>query len=285
MAVRQLPPSLINRIAAGEVIERPASVVKELVENAIDAGAARIEIVATGGGLSLIRIGDDGCGMDAQDLALAVERHATSKLSGDDLLDIATLGFRGEALPSIGSVAKLTIQSRAQGSEAGSEIKVEGGRSSGVRPAALNAGTRVEVRDLFYATPARLKFMKSERAEQAAISEAVKRLAMAHPGISFALTSGERVTLRLPAVMAGDAQGVLARLARIMGDDFMGDSLSVKAEREGVTLEGFAGLPTLNRANQAMQFLFVNGRPVRDKLLAGAVRAAYGDQIDRKSVV
>lgn len=281
MAVRQLPPSLINRIAAGEVIERPASVVKELVENAIDAGAARIEIVATGGGLSLIRVSDDGRGMDTGDLALAVERHATSKLSGDDLLDIGTLGFRGEALPSIGSVARLTIQSRARGDGEGAEIRIEGGRSSGVRPAALNAGTRVEARDLFYATPARLKFMKSERAEQAAISEAVKRLAMAHPGIAFALASGERTVLRLPAVMPGDARGVLARLARIMGEDFLGDSLSVRAEREDVILEGFAGLPTLNRANQAMQFLFVNGRPVRDKLLAGAVRAAYGDLVPR----
>lgn len=281
MVVRQLPPSLINRIAAGEVIERPASVVKELVENAVDAGASRIDVVATGGGLSLIRVSDDGCGMDAADLALAVERHATSKLSSDDLLDIGTLGFRGEAIPSIGSVARLTIQSRARGSDAGSEIRIEGGNSSGVRPAALNPGTRVEVRDLFYATPARLKFMKSERAEQGAISEVVKRLAMAHPGISFALTSGERTTLRLPAVMTGDAQGVLARLGRIMGDDFMGDSLAIRAARDGVTLEGFAGLPTLNRANQMMQFLFVNGRPVRDKLLAGAVRAAYGDLVPR----
>lgn len=281
MAVRQLPPSLINRIAAGEVIERPASAIKELVENAIDAGATRIEIVATGGGLSLIRVSDDGCGMDARDLALAVERHATSKLSGDDLLDIATLGFRGEALPSIGSVAKLTIQSRARGSEAGNEIRIEGGRSSGVRPAALNVGTRIEVRDLFYATPARLKFMKSERAEQAAITDVIKRLAMAHPGIAFSLASGERTTLRLPAAMSGDSQGILARLGRIMGDDFMGDSLPVAAAREGVRLEGFAGLPTLNRANQMMQFLFVNGRPVRDKLLAGAVRAAYGDLVPR----
>lgn len=281
MAVRQLPPSLINRIAAGEVIERPASAVKELVENAIDAGASRIEIVSAGGGLSLLRVVDDGCGMDAGDLALAVERHATSKLAGDDLFAIDTLGFRGEALPSIGSVAKLTIRSRARDGGEGAEIRIEGGEKSGPRPAALNAGTSVEVRDLFYATPARLKFMKSERAEQAAISDVVKRLAMAHPGISFTLTSGERTTLRLPAVMVGDGQGALARLARIMGDDFLSDALRVEAAHGQLKVEGFAGLPTLNRANQMMQFLFVNGRPVRDKLLAGSVRAAYGDLVPR----
>ncbi len=281
MAVRQLPPSLINRIAAGEVIERPASAVKELVENAIDAGASRIDIVSSGGGLTLLRVIDDGGGMDGADLALAVERHATSKLAGDDLFAIDTLGFRGEALPSIGSVARLTIQSRARGGGEGAEIRIEGGEKTALRPAALNAGTSVEVRDLFYATPARLKFMKSERAEQAAISVVVKRLAMAHPGIAFSLTSGERTSLRLPAVMAGDGQGVLARLARIMGDDFLGDALRVTAAHGQLKVEGFAGLPTLNRANQMMQFLFVNGRPVRDKLLAGAVRAAYGDLVPR----
>ncbi len=281
MAVRQLPPSLINRIAAGEVVERPASVVKELVENAIDAGAGRIDIVTAGGGLALISVGDDGCGMAAADLSLAVERHATSKLADDDLLAIETLGFRGEALPSIGSVARLTIQSRPSGTAAGAEIRVDAGQKTGPRPAALNPGTRVEVRDLFYATPARLKFMKSERAEQGAIADAVKRLAMAHPGIAFTLVSGERTTLRLPAAMAGDGQAVLARLGRIMGDDFMKDALALDASRDGVTVEGFAGLPTLNRATAAMQFLFVNGRPVRDKLLFGAVRAAYGDLVPR----
>jgi len=281
VAVRQLPSSLVNRIAAGEVIERPASVVKELVENALDAGAERIEIVARGGGLSLLQVSDDGLGMETQDLTLAVERHATSKLSDGDLSNIATLGFRGEALPSIGAVARLTIQSRAQGAEEGVEIIVDAGKKSGPRPAALNKGTRVEVRDLFYATPARLKFMKSERAEQAAISDSVKRLAMAHPEVSFSLISGERTTFRAPAVMAGDNEGVLARLGRIMGEDFMRDARPVRAERDGVRLQGFAGLPTLNRANMMMQFLFVNGRPVRDKLLGGAVRAAYGDLVPR----
>jgi len=279
--LRQLPPSLVNRIAAGEVIERPASVVKELVENALDAGADRIDVVARDGGLSLIQVSDDGCGMSMEDLALAVERHATSKLPDDDLWNIGTLGFRGEALPSIGSVARLSIRSRAGGADDGAEILVDAGRKTGPRPAAQNAGTRVEVRDLFYATPARLKFMKSERAEQAAISDVVRRLAMAHPGVAFSLTSGERVVLRVPSVMAGDSQGVLARLGRIMGEDFMADARPVRAERHGALLEGFAGLPTLNRTNAAMQFLFVNGRPVRDKLLAGAVRAAYGDLVPR----
>lgn len=281
MAVRQLPSSLINRIAAGEVIERPASVVKELVENALDAGAERIEVTVRDGGLSLICVADDGCGMDADDLALAVERHATSKLAGDDLSNIATLGFRGEALPSIGAVAHLHIQSRTRGGAEGAGISVDAGTKTGPRPAALNAGTRVEVRDLFYATPARLKFMKSERVEQAAITDVVKRLAMAHPGVDFALTSGERMVLRVPEAMPGDATGVLARLGRIMGEEFMIDACPVRAERHGASLEGFAGLPTLNRTNQAMQFLFVNGRPVRDKLLGGAVRAAYGDLVPR----
>lgn len=279
MAVRQLPPALINRIAAGEVIERPASAVKELVENAIDAGAGAIDVVAQGGGLSLLRITDDGCGMSPADLELAVERHATSKLPGEDLLAISTLGFRGEALPSIGAVSRLAIQTRARGSAEGAELRVEGGRKSELRPAALNPGTRVEVRDLFYATPARLKFVKSERAEQAAIADVVKRLAMAHPGIAFTLTSGERNVLRLPAVMPGDRQAVLERLARIMGPEFMADAVALDAQREGARVQGFAGLPTLNRANALMQFLFVNGRPVRDKLLAGALRAAYGDLV------
>jgi len=278
VAIRQLPPSTVNRIAAGEVIERPASVVKELVENAIDAGARNIEIAVQNGGLSSIRVSDDGSGMDADDLALALERHATSKLPDDDLLSISTLGFRGEALPSIGSVARLTMQSRDRNSNTGSEILLEAGRKGEARPAALNAGTRVEVRDLFFATPARLKFMKSERAESAAITDAVKRLAMAHADIAFTLINGGRTTLRAPA-MGDDAEAQLARLGRIMGDEFMADALPVAAERGELRCEGFAALPTLHRANTLMQFLFVNGRPVRDKLLVGAVRAAYGDLV------
>jgi DNA mismatch repair protein MutL len=280
MAIRQLSPETVNRIAAGEVIERPASVVKELVENALDAGARQIEVVTAGGGVSLVRVTDDGHGIDARDLALAVERHATSKLANENLLDIRTLGFRGEALPSIGSVAELSIQSRARGAPAAFEIVVNRGRKSALKPAALDVGTRVEVRDLFSATPARLKFLKSERAENQAISEVIRRLALAHPGVSFALTTGERTGIRLPAV-APDAEGVLKRLGRVMGREFMADALPLRAERDGVRVTGYAALPTLNRPDPALLFLIVNGRPVRDKLLVGAVRAAYGDLLPK----
>jgi DNA mismatch repair protein MutL len=278
--IRQLPAETINRIAAGEVIERPASVVKELVENAIDAGAREIEIVTVSGGLSLIRVTDDGSGMDRGNLTLAVERHATSKLPEDDLLDIRSLGFRGEALPSIGSIAHLSIASCPRGTRDGLEVVVDRGSKQGPRPAALNAGTRVEVRDLFSATPARLKFLKSERAENMAVSEVVKRLAMAHPEVGFALTTGERTGLRLPR-NDRDADGLLQRLGRIMGGDFMADALPISGERDGVRVSGFAGLPTLHRPDAGQQFLFVNTRPVKDKLLIGAVRAAYGDLIPK----
>jgi len=281
MAIRQLPPNLINRIAAGEVVERPASVVKELVENAIDAGAARIDVTATGGGLSLIRVADDGAGMSAEDLALAVERHATSKLAGDNLSHILTLGFRGEALPSIGAVARLSITSRAKDARQAHTIAVDGGRKAPLKPAARAAGTDVEVRDLFYATPARLKFMKSERAESAAIADTVKRLALAHPEIAFSLSNAERTTLRLDACPPGLLDHALARLGRIMGADFVHDALPVSAARGPMRVEGFAGLPTLHRPNGLQLYLVVNGRPVRDKLIAGTVRAAYGDLVPR----
>jgi DNA mismatch repair protein MutL len=277
MAIRQLPPDLINRIAAGEVVERPASVVKELIENAIDAGARRLDIATAGGGLRLIRVTDDGTGMDQGDLALAVERHATSKLTGDDLSSILTLGFRGEALPSIGAVARLSIASRAKSANDAYEIAVDAGRKSKLKPSAVPAGTRVEVRDLFYATPARLKFMKSERAENAAISEMVKRLALARPDIAFALASEERTVFRLESCPPGLLENGLTRVGRILGPDFVKDALPVHASRENVLLEGFAGLPTLHRPNGLQLHLVVNGRPVRDKLLAGTVRAAYGD--------
>ena len=280
MPIRQLSPATINRIAAGEVIERPASVVKELVENAIDAGARRIEVVSAAGGISLVRVTDDGSGMSADDLVLAVERHATSKLPNDDLSNIATLGFRGEALPSIGSVAKLIIQSRPRNASAGAEVIVDRGTKLPVRPAALNFGTQIEVQDLFSATPARLKFVKSERSENIAILEVVKRLAMAHPIVAFEVTTGERASLRLPAEV-GNVDGLLKRLGRIMGREFMADALPIAAEREGARLSGYAGLPTLNRQDAAQQFLFVNGRPVRDKVLIGAVRAAYGDHLPK----
>ncbi len=280
MAIRQLAPETVNRIAAGEVIERPASVVKELVENAIDAGAREIEVVTAGGGLSLIRVTDDGSGMPPEDLLLAVERHATSKLNEDDLFDIRTLGFRGEALPSIGSVAVLSIASRPPSKRDGFEIIVERGEKSQLKPAAINAGTRVEVRELFSATPARLKFLKSERAENMAVSEMVKRLAMAHPDVGFSVTTGERTGMRLPQCEATSA-GLLQRLGRIMGREFMADALAISGERDGVRILGYAGLPTLHRPDAGQQFLFVNGRPVRDKVLVGAVRAAYGDLIPK----
>ena len=279
MPIRQLPPNLVNRIAAGEVVERPASVVKELIENAIDAGARRIDVVVEGGGLGLIRVADDGAGMDAGDLALAVERHATSKLAGDDLERIVTLGFRGEALPSIGAVARLVIASRASGASEAHGIAVDAGRKSALKPAALAGGTRVEVRDLFYATPARLKFMKSERAEAAAIADVVKRLALAKAEIAFSLGSQERVNLRLEACPPGLIDHALARLARILGEEFAADALPLRAARGGMALEGYAGLPTLHRPNALQLYLAVNGRPVRDKLLVGTVRAAYGDLV------
>jgi DNA mismatch repair protein MutL len=279
MAIRQLPPTLVNRIAAGEVVERPASVVKELIENAIDAGARHIDVVTSGGGLGLIRVTDDGSGMTPADLSLAVERHATSKLGDDDLTQIVTLGFRGEALPSIGAVARLTIRSAARGSGEAYAIAVDGGRKSPLKPAPPGAGTSVEVRDLFYATPARLKFMKSERAETAAISDVVKRLGLAQPNIAFSLTTGERASLRLSACAGGLLDDALSRLGRILGDDFVHDALPVRAARGAIAVEGFAGLPTLHRPNALQQYLIVNGRPVRDRLLASAVRAAYGDLV------
>ncbi len=278
--IRQLTAETVNRIAAGEVVERPASVVKELVENAIDAGAHNVEIVTAGGGLSLIRVSDDGSGMDRADLELCVERHATSKLSEEDLFDIRSFGFRGEALPSIGSVAVLEIATRGPNTGEAMAICIERGARQPLKPAAIGSGTRVEVRELFSATPARLKFLKSERAENMAVSEVVKRLAMAHPGVAFTLQTGERTGLKLPASSA-DAAGLLKRLGRIMGREFLEDALEISGERDGVRVIGFAGLPTLHRGDASQQFLFVNGRPVKDKLLIGCVRAAYGDTIPR----
>ncbi len=287
MAIRQLPPVLVNRIAAGEVVERPASAVKELVENAIDAGASRIDIVLRDGGQSLIVVGDDGSGMNREELALAVERHCTSKLPDDDLLRIRSLGFRGEALPSIGAVSRLTLTSRARGAAEAWSLTVEGGAKGAAQPAAAPPGTRVEVRDLFYATPARLKFMKTARSERDQAVDTVERLAMAYPAIAFTVTGDEdRVLLRLNAVRADlageDAQGARrARLAAILGRDFADNALAIVAVRERVRLSGLAGLPTLNRATSRDQYLFVNGRPVRDKLLVGAVRGAYQDFLAR----
>jgi DNA mismatch repair protein MutL len=287
MPIRRLPPETVNRIAAGEVVERPASAIKELVENALDAGASSVEVQADGGGLTRILVADDGCGLSAEELALAIERHATSKLAPDDagdydLLHIHTLGFRGEALPSIGSVARLSISSRARGAADAHAILVEGGQVGPVTPAGFPGphGARVEVRDLFYATPARLKFMKSERAEALAIADEIKRQAMAHEAVSFALDLDGRRTLRLPAESQGP-EGRLARLSAIMGREFSENALEIDHQREGVRLTGFAGLPTFNRGNSAHQYLFVNGRPVRDRLLQGALRGAYADFLAR----
>ncbi|MGY8955442.1 MAG: DNA mismatch repair endonuclease MutL [Alphaproteobacteria bacterium] len=282
MTIRRLPETIVNRIAAGEVIERPASAVKELVENAVDAGARHIDVVLRDGGRTLIAVTDDGSGMTADELALAVERHATSKLPDDDLTHIATLGFRGEALPSIGSVSRLSIASRPVGRD-GWEIRVEGGALTPPQPSALTRGTRVEVRDLFFATPARLKFLKTERTELDHAVNAIQRLAMAHPEVAFSVGDGERT--RFECVAAGELTGAedarLTRLASVMGREFAENALAINAEREGVRLSGHIGLPTLNRNTTKHQYLFVNGRPVTDRLLTGAVRGAYQDFLAR----
>ncbi len=279
MAVRQLNDTTINRIAAGEVIERPASVVKELVENAVDAGATRIEIVTASGGKSLLRITDNGAGMTKQDLQLAVRRHCTSKLPEDDLMDIRTMGFRGEALPSIGAISRLEITTRHATEPHAWRIEVEGGQNSEIEPAALNAGTRVEVKDIFFSVPARLKFLKSDRAEATAITEIIKRIALANPGIRFTLSGSDRRQLELPACTGDDAD--LARIGQILGAEFTKNAMEIEALREGVHLSGYAGLPTFHRANSQHQFFFVNGRPVRDKLLLGSLKAAYSDVLSR----
>jgi DNA mismatch repair protein MutL len=280
MPVRQLSEAIVNRIAAGEVVERPASVVKELVENALDAGASRIDVLTDGGGRRLIRVTDDGEGMARADLALAVERHATSKLADDDLVSIRTLGFRGEALPSIGAVSRLSITTRHAGEPHAWAIEVDGGAKSQVKPAALGSGTRVEVRDLFYATPARLKFLKLDRTEAEAVREVVRRLAMSRPDVAFTLGGEERSPATFAATLPG-ATGRLTRLGDVLGADFRTNAVDITAERDGVAIQGFAALPTLTRANALGQYLFVNGRPVRDKLLIGAVRAAYADYLPR----
>ncbi|WP_372603073.1 DNA mismatch repair endonuclease MutL [Actibacterium sp.] len=282
--IRQLDEAAINRIAAGEVVERPASAVKELVENALDAGARRVEVAIADGGKALIRVSDDGHGMDGADLPLALSRHATSKIDGSDLLDIHTFGFRGEALPSLGAVGRLKITSRAGGDAA--EITVSGGAMSAVRPAALSRGTVVELRDLFYATPARLKFLRSDRAESQAIGDVIKRLAMAEPFVGFTLRDvsggGEgRVVFRADPETGDMFDALHGRLARVLGAEFADNALAVDAERDGFHLTGYAALPTYSRGSAVAQYLFVNGRPVRDKLLIGALRGAYADFLSR----
>lgn len=285
--IRRLPQHTINRIAAGEVVERPASVIKELAENALDAGATQIDIRYEAGGRRSLSVIDDGKGMTKAELLLSIERHATSKLSPDadgkwDLLNIASMGFRGEALPSIGSVSRLTITTQIMNSESAWEINVSGGELSGPKPAPRFglSGTRVDVRDLFYATPARLKFLKTERSESMAISDMVKRLAMARADVGFSLHNGTRATLNLPGE-TDNSEGRLKRLSDILGHDFRDNALAIDAEREGIKLTGFAGLPTFSRGSSTHQYLFINDRPVRDKLLYGAVRGAYQDFLAR----
>ena len=281
MTVRRLPEPLVNRIAAGEVIERPAAAVKELVENAIDAGAQRIDVVLEDGGRRLISVLDDGCGMSPDELFLAVERHATSKLPGDDLVNIRTLGFRGEALPSIGAVARLTITSRTENANEASCIDIDGGRKGDVRPAALGKGTRVEIRDLFYATPARLKFLKTPRTEVDHAASVIKRLAMAHPEVAFSLSDEDKTRFRFEPAKGNMVTAQLDRLSMVMGREFADNVVAVSSERDDLTLTGYAGIPTLSRGNARAQYLFVNGRPVQDRLLIGAVRGAYQDFLAR----
>jgi DNA mismatch repair protein MutL len=279
MAIKQLTETIINQIAAGEVIERPASVVKELVENAIDAGATRIEIVTAGGGKNLIRVTDNGSGIPSNELSLAVSRHCTSKLT-DDVHDIRALGFRGEALPSIGSVSRLSVKSRTAEADSGYEIGVHGGRMDGPRPTPMNDGTIAEVRDLFFATPARLKFMKTDRAEASAISDVVKRVAIAFPHVRFSIAGSDRTPLDLAATGEGSA-GMLERISQVLGKEFPENAIAIDAMRDRVRLSGFAGIPAFNRANSLHQFAYVNGRPVRDKQIWGAIRGAYADVISR----
>ena len=287
MTIRLLSPTLVNQIAAGEVIERPASAVKELVENAVDAGATDIEVALEGGGAQLIRVRDNGHGMGREELALAVERHATSKLPDDDLLAIHYLGFRGEALPSIGSVARLSIRSRARGAVEAWEITVEGGQVGPVKPASQSEGTVVEVRDLFYAVPARLKFLKTARSELHHIVDVIERLAMAHPDIRFRLSHDDRVLRDFPALLGDWFQAEPKRLEKVLGAGVAANIVPVEGERDGVRVSGFAGLPTFHRGSSQAQYLFVNRRPVRDRLLLGVVRAAYQDVLarDRHPVV
>jgi DNA mismatch repair protein MutL len=288
--IRRLPPDAVNRIAAGEVVERPAAAAKELIENALDAGARSVRVRIEGGGLQRLMVEDDGHGMSADELPLAIERHATSKLSADDdghvdLLDIRTMGFRGEALPSIGSVSRLAILSRARGADGAFEIGVDAGRVEGPKPAAWSGltanGTRVDVRDLFYATPARLKFMKTERSEAQAIADAVRRLALSRPDVAFHLESEDRALIKLAVEQGASADARLKRLGAVLGREFRENAVEIDATREGIRVSGFAGLPTFNRGSAQHQYLFVNGRPVKDRLLVGVIRAAYQDFLAR----
>lgn len=277
MTIRILPNNLVNQIAAGEVIERPASVVKELVENSIDAGATSIEVTLVDGGKSLIVVSDNGRGIDKDELPVAVERHATSKLPDDNLFNINFLGFRGEALPSISSVSRMTIVSRREGAENAWKIEVNGGEKSEVMPAAHPQGTRIEVRDLFYSAPARLKFLKTTPSETAQCVDILNRIALANPTISFYLSDENKKKVTLNACQGELFDARLKRLADVMGREFSENSLLINAHRENLTITGYVSLPTLNKSNSLYQYLFVNNRPVRDTLLLGAIKGAYQD--------
>lgn len=270
MTIRLLPQTLINQIAAGEVVERPAAALKELIENAIDAGATQVDVRCSDGGKTYFSVTDNGRGISKEELPLCLKRHATSKLPADDLSNIAFLGFRGEALPSIGSVARLTLTSRAAGADEAWSVSVSGGVEGPLKPAAHAPGTTVEVRDLFFATPARLKFLKSDATEQTALKDAVNRLAMAYPAVGFTLATETRRLLTYPPVTR-----VIDRLDAVIGKAFKENTLPVQATHDGMTVSGFVGLPTYSRATASDQYLFVNGRFVRDKMLSGALRAAF----------
>lgn len=277
MTIRILPSNLVNQIAAGEVVERPASALKELVENAIDAGAHKVEITLAGGGKNLLVVSDDGCGMSPEELELAVERHATSKLPTDDLFAINFLGFRGEALPSIASVSKLSIISRKRGEKDGWQINVNGGEKEGIKPAATPEGTRIEVRDLFYTTPARLKFLKTDAAETGQCIDMLQRIALANPQVAFYLYSDGKKKIGYNACL-GDVQTARRqRIADVMGREFEENSLPITAQNEFCDISGFVSLPTFNKANSLSEFIFVNNRPVKDKLILGAIKGAYQD--------
>ena len=282
MTIRILDTNLVNQIAAGEVLERPSAAIKELIENAIDAGATRIDVAIEDGGKSFLSVTDDGFGMDKSELSLAIERHATSKIPDNDLSNIGSFGFRGEALPSIGAVARLTIISKAKNSSEAYKITVEGGEKSAVSPAPLSCGTRVEVRDMFYATPARLKFLKASTTETGKIEDTIKHVAMANPAISFSLKDEKKERLRYYS--APDLQ---TRFSDIMKEDIMGNFATLATAGGGVKITGFASLPTYTRGNSLQQYLFVNGRPVKDRLLLGAIKGAYQGLIssDRFPVV
>lgn len=280
MSIRVLPSNLVNQIAAGEVIERPASVIKELVENALDAGASRIDITLKQGGKTLIVVEDNGSGMTKEDLILSVERHATSKLPSDDLFNINFLGFRGEALASIASVAKLKISTKRKDDKQGWEIEVKGGTRETLRPTSKPNGTRIEVRDLFYATPARLKFMKSDAQETGACADIISRIALANPNVSFFLYADDKKKISLFASTGDLFNSRLQRSSEVMGKEFSENSLEINASREGISLTGLVSLPTYNKANSLSQYLFVNNRPVRDKLLLGALKGAYAGVLE-----